>query len=122
MKKINPADRLDVQHYVACALWASTDFDSGEPLDQDHTLESVAPEALDQIASDLDDFYLLAGNLIAGLTVEQTAQDLFLTRNGHGCGFWDRGLGAVGDQLTKLAKSLGSSDPYVGDDQRVYLA
>lgn len=33
--------------------------------------------------------------------------DLALTRNGHGAGFWDRGLGADGDALSDIAKALG---------------
>jgi hypothetical protein len=30
--------------------------------------------------------------------------DYWLTRNGHGTGFWDRGLGEVGDKLTAICK------------------
>lgn len=37
----------------------------------------------------------------------QAGHDFALTRNGHGAGFWDRGLGDVGDQLTALAKPYG---------------
>ena len=48
--------------------------------------------------------------------------DFWLTRNGHGAGFWDRGLGSVGDELTKNAKPFGSVDAYVGDDGKVYLS
>lgn len=32
--------------------------------------------------------------------------DLSLTRQGHGAGFWDRGLDDLGDALTKIAKSF----------------
>lgn len=39
---------------------------------------------------------------------EQFGHDLALTRNGHGAGFWDRGLGEAGDVLTSWAKSLGT--------------
>jgi hypothetical protein len=46
--------------------------------------------------------------------------DFWLTRNGHGCGFWDRGLDALGDRLTEACKPYGSADdhtPYdCGDD------
>lgn len=44
--------------------------------------------------------------------------DLWLTRNGHGAGFWDRGLGALGERLSEAAKGYGSADdhtPYVID-------
>jgi hypothetical protein len=47
--------------------------------------------------------------------------DLWLTRNGHGAGFWDRGLGDVGDKLTAIAKRMGSKSLYVGDDGKIYI-
>lgn len=34
--------------------------------------------------------------------------DMTLTRNGHGAGFWDRGLGDIGDVLTEWAEHLGT--------------
>lgn len=33
--------------------------------------------------------------------------DIALTRNGHGAGFWDRGLGESGDKLTGWSETLG---------------
>jgi hypothetical protein len=45
---------------------------------------------------------------------------MWLTRNGHGTGFWDRGLGERGDALTKSAESFGDAVLYVGDDGRIY--
>lgn len=37
-----------------------------------------------------------------GYSIEQAGSDFWLTRNGHGTGFWDRGLGTVGEALTDL--------------------
>lgn len=34
-------------------------------------------------------------------------QDFYLTRNRHGTGFWDRGYGPTGDDLTEAAKVYG---------------
>ena len=51
---------------------------------------------------------------------EQIAHDFWLTRNGHGVGFWDRGLGKLGDLLTDAAKTYGSADLYIGDDGLIY--
>ena len=49
-----------------------------------------------------------------GATLEQAAHDLWLTRNGHGTGFWDRPE-IYGEQLaaelTRAAKAMGSADP-----------
>ncbi|AXQ62124.1 hypothetical protein SEA_SKYSAND_91 [Gordonia phage Skysand] len=36
--------------------------------------------------------------------------DYLLTRDGHGAGFWDRGLGDLGDYLTDIAKTMGEHD------------
>ena len=36
--------------------------------------------------------------------------DYLLTRDGHGAGFWDRGLGELGDYLTKIAENNGGSE------------
>ena len=51
------------------------------------------------------------------------AHDFLLTRDGHGTGFWDRGLDALGDYWTKIAKSYGSSeDLYLQDNGQGQLA
>jgi hypothetical protein len=52
---------------------------------------------------------------------EQAGADFWLTRNGHGAGFWDRGLGELGERLTEAAKASGSSDLYIGDDEGIYV-
>ena len=49
------------------------------------------------------------------------AHDFWLTRNGHGAGFWDRGLGKVGDELTKTANSFGECDLFHYDDCEIHL-
>jgi hypothetical protein len=55
-----------------------------------------------------------------GYTPRQAGIDYWLTRNGHGAGFWDRDLGDVGDRLTAAAEADGMVDLYVGDDGRIY--
>ena len=55
----------------------------------------------------------------------QVAHDFWLTRNGHGAGFWDRTYnndvdGKKGDKLTKIAEKFGGSTLYVGDDGKIY--
>ena len=42
----------------------------------------------------------------------QAGHDFLLTRNGHGAGFWDRGIGAWGTTLTDIAKTFGSTYAY----------
>lgn len=51
-------------------------------------------------------------------TWSTAGHDFYLTREGHGAGFWDRGLGMVGTALTKVAKDAGgSSFAPPGDDE-----
>ena len=40
-------------------------------------------------------------------SAELAGHDFALTRNGHGTGFWDRGLGEMGDMLTEECKPYG---------------
>ena len=51
---------------------------------------------------------------------ERLGHDFWLTRNGHGAGFWDRGLGELGQKLTEATKTFGTSDLYIGDDGKIY--
>lgn len=45
--------------------------------------------------------------------------DFALTRNHHGAGFWDRGLGDVGDKLTDLAHAYGERTLYLTADHTI---
>lgn len=45
-----------------------------------------------------------------GLNWGEVGSDFHLTRNRHGSGFWDRGLGALGDELTALARPFGPAE------------
>jgi len=44
---------------------------------------------------------------------KRLAHDFILSRDGHGAGFWDRGMGSLGEQLTKCAESFGSTDSLI---------
>lgn len=113
-----------VQAYIECALWSSTD-DQGEPLDGLYGADDLAPETLEAMRADVQDFLDLVereGLDVDGLDPGQVGHDFWLTRNGHGAGFWDRGLGELGDRLTALTKPYGESWLYVGDDGRLYVS
>ena len=56
-----------------------------------------------------------------GYDITNVAQDYWLTRNGHGGGFWDRGLGDVGDRLTEAAHAEGEVDVELGDDGQFHF-
>lgn len=55
----------------------------------------------------------------------QAGRDFLFTRNGHGVGFWDRGLGQVGEDLS-AACGWGTPFPEIcallGEDRRVHVS
>lgn len=48
-------------------------------------------------------------NEVDGSASAHFGHDLLLTRDHHGVGFWDRGLGELGEYLTERAESIGGS-------------
>jgi hypothetical protein len=82
----------------------------------------IAPATLEQMAQDCSSFQDTFGALLesSGQDSEQSGHDFWLTRNGHGAGFWDRGLGQIGQRLTEAAKSYGEYDLYIGDDGKIH--
>jgi hypothetical protein len=110
-----------LKHYLICALWSSTD-DDGEPLDSVYSIDDISAQTVKQMEKDVSDFIESNKELLieSGQSDEQIGHDFWLTRNGHGAGFWDRGLGAVGDDLSKASKSYGEVYLYAGDDGMIY--
>lgn len=113
---------LVTRAYLACALWTATDGERGEIQLEDHyDLDDFADESVVDAAADCARF--VADNQIdlEELSDEDIGHNFWLTRNGHGTGFWDRGLGAVGDRLTAACKPYGERYVYVGDDNKLYI-
>lgn len=111
--------------YIDCALWASSDMDSGESFSSRNYDESdLSPACRAQMIKDCKAFQKSEKKDLAacGGSAEQNGHDFWLTRNGHGAGFWDRGYGAVGDRLSKAAKVYRSSDLYLGDDGKIHCS
>lgn len=56
-------------------------------------------------------------------TDERAGADLWFTSQGHGVGFWDRGLGDVGDELSKqCGYDTSFPEQYVeADDSVIYI-
>jgi hypothetical protein len=108
--------------YLECALWASTHQETEEPLDDTHGTDDIDLCALQSAIDDCRAFQAdNAADLAASdLSDEQAGHDFWLTRNRHGAGFWDRGLGSVGDRLSEASRPYGEADLYVGDDGKVH--
>lgn len=104
--------------YLACAEWLMRD-----ELDVEGTgrvREGIARgwtrESLKRAESDCAEF--LADNAVdleayqttTGRDMESAGHDFFLTRNGHGAGFWDRGDAPCLDRLSAAARAAGECD------------
>lgn len=108
-----------VKGYVEAALWTAVNYETGEPLDAHYEVEDFSETALAKMREDCDDFLSSFGEIVRGLdyafgngmTAEHVfnaaGHDFLLTRQGHGAGFWDRGLGEIGDYLTEMSKPYG---------------
>lgn len=116
--------RMDefTQQYFDTALWSSndeSDDSGGEPLDKNYGIEDFDPATRDKMIADCADFQERFGTLIdeGGGDYGRAGHDFWLTRNGHGAGFWD------GDwpepqatKLTDASKEYGEFDLYLGDE------
>lgn len=121
-----------LQAYIKCALWSSND-DDDTPLDSNYTASDIDAETLAAMRKDCQAFIDAcdAADIpwrdcpnfdtapYDGLFAH-FGYDFWLTRNGHGAGFWDGdwivGMDDIGDELTKIAEKFGEVYLYIGDD------
>ncbi len=133
-----PALTPFLEAYMTAALWSTThtidpinpdDEDAeGETrnLDDDFSILDIHPDTVKEMAKDCAKFqtenrlHLLAAYKREGYTESSAGHDFWLTRNGHGVGFWDRGLGVVGDTLTAAAKQFKECNLCIGDDNKIH--
>ena len=90
-------------------------------------LQDIAAETIAKAVEDCEAFQttyrhaLDRASRVSGRDDDSHGHDFWLTRNGHGAGFWDRGYPAeLSKVLTQGSKSFGSCDWYIGDDGNVY--
>ena len=92
------------------------------PDDEDRQAAPWSDDLIDVARSQVSEFVMRTpSQMLHGINPEQIGHDLWLTRNGHGAGFWDRGLGDRGDSLTAICKALGEVCTYVGDDGHLHI-
>lgn len=120
MNTVMPIDNkmeFFMQGYITCALWSSTD-DSGDPLDSNHDRDNIDDATMVDMVIDCWTFVKNNQHIIEGtdMTWSQAGHDFWLTRNGHGAGYWDRDLGEAGEQLSEAATAFGMVDLFVLDD------
>jgi len=116
--------------YLETALWSTTDNSTesgGDPLDDNYGVGDIDQESIDKAIVETNDFIkanrvnLEKVSELFGASEGDHGHDFWLTRNGHGAGFWDRGYGELGDKLSKAAKVYGTSDIYIGDDGKLHI-
>jgi len=109
----------DINEFVSGYIDAATPYEEELGRDADWSEEGLADMKKDATA-----FYTKAEELLNSVDGEHGLAghgvDFWLTRNGHGAGFWDRGYGDAGDKLTDLAQSFGEANIYLGDDNMIY--
>jgi hypothetical protein len=118
-----------LEAYVKAALYSTNDESDpetgGEPMDRNYSWDNFAPKTKQAFKKDCDTFIkmgqrdLVAG-LAHGMDAEKAGHDFWLTREGHGAGFWDGDWPEpMGKNLTALSKKFGEANIYV-DGGKVY--
>jgi len=107
--------------YIECALWSSQDCDD-VALSEGHGFSDIALDTNRQAIKDCAAFQTDNAELLALAGDDsQNGHDFWLSRNGHGAGFFDRGyVDNVGRKLQEAARIYGTVDLYVGDDGKIY--
>ncbi len=95
------------QGYVACLLWTEG-VDAGNSLD---LTESLRRESHTDCRNFFRDYAPLFGT-----NYEQAGHDFWLSRNGHGTGFFDRDYDGFENQLQEAARRYGSVYVYYDEN------
>lgn len=107
--------------YIQAALWSSSD-DNDIPLDRNYSYKDIAIHTLQVMQIDCDRFQAENFDDIESTEdIEQCGHDYWLTRNGHGAGFWDGDYPEeLGQRLTKASEKFGTFDLYIGDNGQIF--
>lgn len=112
-------DGLDTftRAYMICALWSTNDESTpsgGVPLDDNYGLENISEETAAVMIADCEKFQAENKDDIDGRD-SQAGHDFWLTRNGHGAGFWEKSdwPEEPGRRMTDASKAFGEFNLYV---------
>ena len=114
--------REAIDGYLQAAKFTGVTED-GTPLDG--TDYAWSSDAQDQARDDVIDFIVANVSAIrefqrvTGHGWLQVGIDFNFTRNGQGAGFWDRGAGEIGIELTNVSKPYGEAIVYVDDNEEM---
>lgn len=106
---------LFIQAYIEAMLFIHHD-------DEELTLSEKCKEVSVRDCTsffDNNSVLLSKANEMFNYGYDQAGHDFYFTRNGHGVGFWDRGIGQIGLVLTDNCKLYSSSFETVQDNELV---
>lgn len=113
--KLNPMMR----QYLATALWSSHDFA------KKYGLVDIDMYSILRAERDCKQFEILTDIAKADFSeardMGQVGHDFWLTRNGHGAGFYDGDYPIFGDVLGSIASTFKNIDLVLGDDNKIYF-
>lgn len=108
--------------YATAALWSSND-DNDIPFDSNFSIDDFDDDALQKLEKDCREFLEKAKDFILNdkrhqNPFEQAGHDFWLTRQGHGVGFFDGDWDEpAATELTELSNEFGEFYLYVIDDK-----
>jgi hypothetical protein len=116
--------------YVSAMLWTTTDEQDGRYLDERYNIDDLSVDARETVELDCTRFVLENWDVLKGAVPvaatertdkwSQVGHDFWLTRCGHGAGFWDGHWSSPhGWQLTGASRKAGECWVYVSDDNEV---
>jgi hypothetical protein len=105
--------------YIETAIWAE---ESDENDLQGKTINDVDKESVANSKIEIYNFIKKAqqeaSDELSAYDSETLGHNLWLSRNGHGAGFFDDN----NDKLQNLARSMKPVDIYLGDDGKIYIS
>ena len=111
-----------LKYYLQCALWVE-DYDEEV---KDKTIYDFSDNAKEQAKSEIEWFVdsceYMTDDMFGNTMDEDIGHDLWLSRNGHGAGFFDRDYTEEEEKtFMMLSKILGDVNIEIGDDGKIYL-
>ncbi|OAM91254.1 hypothetical protein OH491_22390 [Termitidicoccus mucosus] len=112
--------------YLTAALWTSHD-DNEKYFDATHAIEDISIASLVSAWAECSQFCRECKTDLCHLDDERNGHNFWLTRCGHGSGYFDESVNDelaefAMQQLTRASESFGEVDLYIGDDRKLHFS
>lgn len=103
--------------YLEAALWTESDT-----IGDDFTIYDFDDDSREAAKIEISNFMSKANQYLVGIPEDSIGHDIWLTRNRHGAGFWDRDYldAEAGKVLTDLAHEMGERSLFTKNG-KVYI-